>query len=424
MKKKRTKRKAKNPTGKTSPPFSKEFKLRVVQLYLEEGYQAALLSKEFKVSEYSIYRWSKLYRQFREKGLDPRIRKPAKRKQSKSVKKKIVSIRKENPSHGSRRISDILKRFFLIEASPSSVHKTLSEEGLVKKTKKKAKKNPSKPRFFERATPNQLWQSDIMTFRLGGRNAYLIGYLDDYSRYIVSLGLYRIRAEKGKIKMLVDGQDSTHKKELVYDARKDDINHEKDQTAKILRSTSENNSRVVGMDRTANDNPNVPGAVHQFESFEPVAEPGHGNGPEPQAQRSSRILESETEPSDRKEPAGPDRKAAEALEVNRESQSLLIEEKIHEKDITEKIFNECSETCRDDHEGALRSSDRIRCSQTAGGISQDLLQMGETWPCRPFGRGWRPASRSTPKSRNWRLCWKNSLRRVGPRTNVCSRKSY
>ena len=30
-----------------------------------------------------------------------------------------------------------------------------------------------------------------MTFRLGGRNAYLIGYIDDYSRYITALGLYR-----------------------------------------------------------------------------------------------------------------------------------------------------------------------------------------------------------------------------------------
>ena len=191
MRKKLTKRKAKNPTGKSAPPFPKEFKLRVVQLYLEEGYQASHLSKEFKVSEYSIYRWTRLYRQYGEKGLEPSVRKPAKRKQSKSVKKKIVAIKKAKPSHGSRRISDILKRFFLIEASPSSVHKTLSEEGLVKKGKRKPKKNPSKPRFFERATPNQMWQSDIMTFRLGGRNAYLIGYLDDYSRYITALGFYR-----------------------------------------------------------------------------------------------------------------------------------------------------------------------------------------------------------------------------------------
>jgi hypothetical protein len=27
-----------------------------------------------------------------------------------------------------------------------------------------------------------------MTFRLAGKNAYLIGYLDDYSRYITGLG--------------------------------------------------------------------------------------------------------------------------------------------------------------------------------------------------------------------------------------------
>jgi transposase-like protein len=50
MKKKRRKRKAHNPKGKSAPPFPKELKLRMVPLYLEEGYQASLLSREFKVS--------------------------------------------------------------------------------------------------------------------------------------------------------------------------------------------------------------------------------------------------------------------------------------------------------------------------------------------------------------------------------------
>ena len=36
-----------------------------------------------------------------------------------------------------------------------------------------------------------MWQSDIFTFRLGGRYAYLIGFIDDYSRYMVGLELYR-----------------------------------------------------------------------------------------------------------------------------------------------------------------------------------------------------------------------------------------
>ncbi len=36
-----------------------------------------------------------------------------------------------------------------------------------------------------------MWQSDIFTFRLGGHAAYPIGFIDDYSRYITGLGLYR-----------------------------------------------------------------------------------------------------------------------------------------------------------------------------------------------------------------------------------------
>ena len=58
------------------------------------------------------------------------------------------------------------------------------------KRKPKPPRNPPKPRFFERSTPNQLWQTDIFTFRLGGKNAYLIGFIDDHSRYLVGLDLF------------------------------------------------------------------------------------------------------------------------------------------------------------------------------------------------------------------------------------------
>ncbi|MBU4459498.1 MAG: DDE-type integrase/transposase/recombinase, partial [Verrucomicrobia bacterium] len=42
-----------------------------------------------------------------------------------------------------------------------------------------------------RATPMQMWQSDICTIRLAGKNAYLIGFMDDHSRYLVGLEVYR-----------------------------------------------------------------------------------------------------------------------------------------------------------------------------------------------------------------------------------------
>ncbi len=44
-----------------------------------------------------------------------------------------------------------------------------------------------------------MWQSDILTFRLAGKNAYLIGYIDDYSRYITDLGFYRSQTAENVI---------------------------------------------------------------------------------------------------------------------------------------------------------------------------------------------------------------------------------
>ena len=85
----------------------------------------------------------------------------------------MAAVKQAHPEYGPRRIADVLKRFFMIPTSPSTVHKALSQKGMVNKARRKPVKNPPKPRFFERSRPNQLWQSDIMTFRLAERNAYL-----------------------------------------------------------------------------------------------------------------------------------------------------------------------------------------------------------------------------------------------------------
>ena len=109
---------------------------------------------------------------------------------SSSAKKKAVELKKKHPEYGSRRISHVMRRMFFLKASPETVRRTLKEEKLVEAPKPKPKKNPSKPRFFERTRPNQMWQTDIFTFRLGGKNAYLIGYVDDYSRYVAGLDVF------------------------------------------------------------------------------------------------------------------------------------------------------------------------------------------------------------------------------------------
>jgi transposase InsO family protein len=172
-------------------PYGFEFKLRCVKLRLEEGIPLSLLSKEVGASKKAIGCWANAYRERGEAGLRGVVPKPTQQKLPGPVREKIVEIKKQEPLFGVKRISQLLKRVFFLSASPETVRRTLRSEALIVPSPKKPQRNMTRPRFFERSTPNQLWQSDIFTFRLGGRYAYLIGFIDDYSRYMVGLELYR-----------------------------------------------------------------------------------------------------------------------------------------------------------------------------------------------------------------------------------------
>jgi transposase InsO family protein len=195
---KKTRRKFKDPLygrGKGGSNYKKrypsELKLKCVKLYLEEGYSSSFIEEEIGIEKNNVHRWVNIYKEKGELGLRPPSYRRRKRNLDPSVRKKIVELKKRDSKHGVRRISHILRRVFFLQASPETVRKTLHEENLIEKPKKKRKRNIAKPRFFERSTPNQMWQSDIFMFRLGGKYAYLIGYIDDYSRYITGMCLFR-----------------------------------------------------------------------------------------------------------------------------------------------------------------------------------------------------------------------------------------
>jgi transposase InsO family protein len=172
--------------------YSYDVKLRAIKLYLEEGMPGSLLGKELGVKANTFWGWLRAYRERGEAGLRGRVGKPGTRRRLPApVRAKIVEIKKQEPLFGVKRISHLLKRVFFLSASPEAIRQTLQEESLIAPARKSVPHNISRPRFFERSVPNQMWQADIFTFRLGGRNAYLIGFLDDYSRYVVGLELYR-----------------------------------------------------------------------------------------------------------------------------------------------------------------------------------------------------------------------------------------
>jgi len=186
------KRKNKEKESRFGKRYRFELKLRCVKLHLEEGLPISLLSKEVGASTDGIRRWVKAYQERGEAGLQNPVQSSGKwRRLAGPVRKKIVEIKKREPFFGVQRISHVLKRVFFLSASPETVRRTLQEESLIVPSQKKHSANITRPRFFERSTPNQMWQGDIFTFRLGGRYAYLVGMIDDYSRYMVGLELYR-----------------------------------------------------------------------------------------------------------------------------------------------------------------------------------------------------------------------------------------
>ena len=547
MRKKRAKRGDRNAMrAKTAPAYPSEFKLKVVGLRLQEAYPVRLLAEEFGISQYSVYRWVRLYREQGEDGLKPKARRcSGGARLAQDVQDKIVGLKKAHPDHGPRRISDILKRFFLIRTSPSTVHRTLASEGMTAPVKRKPVRNPPKPRFFERARPNQMWQSDIMTFRLAGRNAYLIGYLDDYSRYITGLDLYRsqtaahvietyrraaaeygvpkemltdngrqytnwrgktrferemkkdrikhirsrphhpmtlgkierfwksilgeflqraqfdsfeqagqrtafwvkyynykrphqgigglcpadrffeiahelkktlargveenalelalrgrpvdpfymvgrmgaqsvvIRAEKGKVKMLVDGQDQAPEKELVYDARKDIDDEDKPEIPQSIRPTTENHGRAFGLDRASHVGPIVPGDVHQPGAAGSVAEPGHrgdDHGPGAQDERTAAAAQPEADEADRKKAGGPGRPVGKTAQNDPEENQIAGKDAYGQASIHSGYRTPAG---RVDHEGSLQPDHGQRGGPSTGGVAQDVLPVGATGAVRP-----------------------------------------
>lgn len=180
--------------------YSAAFKLEVVKKHVEENVSVSLIHQESGVSEESIGRWVRAYRSDGEAGLATSYTGKGHSLPA-PVREKIVEIKEANPPFGIKRISQLLKRAFFLTASPEAVRQTLHSKSLMSAPPKKRQKNITRPRFFERSTPNQLWQTDIFTFRLGGHYAYLIGYIDDYSRYITGMELFRSQTSENVIEV-------------------------------------------------------------------------------------------------------------------------------------------------------------------------------------------------------------------------------
>jgi transposase InsO family protein len=106
------------------------------------------------------------------------------------TRKSILLLREHNPKFGCERISQYLYRGSAISVSASTVARVLKEEGIELETVP-TPRHPDRPRRFERARPNQLWQTDLFCFKLKRHNhmLHVVVYMDDCSRFITGLGV-------------------------------------------------------------------------------------------------------------------------------------------------------------------------------------------------------------------------------------------
>ena len=107
------------------------------------------------------------------------------------TKRTILMLKQSHPEWGCQRISDMLFRGPALPASPSAVARVLHEAG-YEADDVPTRPHPDQVRSFERARPNQLWQTDLFTFVLKRQNrrVYLVAFMDDHSRFLTGYGLH------------------------------------------------------------------------------------------------------------------------------------------------------------------------------------------------------------------------------------------
>jgi transposase InsO family protein len=175
----------------------------------QSGLSAHDVQKLYGVSQTRLSEWVRLYEEKGLVGLDLKVG-GGKRDISAKIaaaEQAVAQATAENPNAGISKIQGEVYRKSFLDVARETVRKIMRKQGVEPKRRNLRRRNkPPVVKTFERANPNDLWQTDIMTFMLKSQyRVYMIGFMDDNSRFIVSWGLYRFQTGNNVLEVLRAG---------------------------------------------------------------------------------------------------------------------------------------------------------------------------------------------------------------------------
>ncbi len=197
MKKKKEKGKRKyTKSDSAGKIYSKEEKLKLLKEFEQIGAPITMFCKWYGMGVGTFKSWQERYKTGGEEGLEDNRGGKVAQEVPEAVKAEIVKLKLENPGIGVKKIGDYLMRNKFVKVCRDGIEKVLRTDPqtatMVQEKSLRHGNSQKEPQRFERSKPGDMYQMDIMTFMLQGLyRIYVIACLDDYSRFVVSIGVFR-----------------------------------------------------------------------------------------------------------------------------------------------------------------------------------------------------------------------------------------
>ena len=180
--------------GPAQVGLTAEQRMLVLDTWMRSRLPARKVADLMGLSPHTLYAWKRRFEELGPAGLDEKPRGSVTGSRlPEATRRAIVMMKQQHPDWGCDRLHDMLHRSAGFAASAGAILRVLREEGYETQPVPTHPHPPAVHRF-ERARPNQLWQTDLFTFLLKRETehprVYLVAFMDDHSRYIVGYGLH------------------------------------------------------------------------------------------------------------------------------------------------------------------------------------------------------------------------------------------